>query len=248
MQIQFGSSLTRLVVLSIISASLIGCGGGGETPTGAASQLPPVSQTPPPSTPLVLPPADPTPTDPPQANRAPSIGGRAITTATAGQGYSFVPSATDADGDRLQFAISSMPAWATFDAATGRLSGAPANAQAGSYEEIEISVSDGALSAKLPQFAITVSAGAPSIHAVTLSWQPPTQNTDGSTLTNLSGYRIVYGSQPGSYTKSIDVANAGLMSYLVENLSAGRYYFAMIALSSEGSESDVSAEVSVNLG
>jgi hypothetical protein len=59
----------------------------------------------------------------------------------SGQAYNFVPAATDADHDSLQFAISSKPSWATFDAATGRLYGVPATV--GSYEEIEISVTDG---------------------------------------------------------------------------------------------------------
>jgi putative Ig domain-containing protein len=251
MQIDFSSSLARLVSAVIISASLAGCGGGGgggggggdaQTQTGAGSQPAAAIQVPSPGVPA------PPIADPTQANRAPSIEGTAITTVTAGQGYSFVPSTADADGDPLQFSISSMPSWATFDVATGRLWGAPTNAQSGSYEEIEISVSDGALSAKLPQFAITVMASVATNHAVTVAWQAPTLNTDGTTLTDLSGYRIVYGDQPGTYTQSIDLANAGLASYLVENLSAGRYYFALVARNGDGIESEPSMEVSINLG
>ncbi len=252
MQIHVASGLTRLTSLLIIGASLTGCGGGGgETATGAVLQPPPVALVPPPASPDApssIPDAPAPSPDPTQANRAPSIDGTAITTVTAGQGYSFQPSATDADGDDLQFFASSIPSWASLDAATGRLSGVPTDAQAGSYEEIEISVSDGSLTAKLAPFSITVMPGAPSNHAVTVSWQPPTVNDDGTTLTNLSGYRIVYGDKPGVYSKSIDVTSAGLTRHLVENLSAGRYYFAMVALNSDGAESDLSAEVSIELG
>jgi len=244
MQIDFSSSLMRLVSALIIGASLAGCGGGAQTETGAGTQPPAVVQVPSPSPDVPAPPI----ADPTQVNRAPSIEGAAIAMVTAGQGYSFVPAAADADGDALQFSISSMPSWATFDAATGRLWGAPSNAQSGSYEEIEISVSDGALSAKLPQFAITVMAGVATGHKVTISWQAPTLNTDGTTLTNLSGYRIVHGDQPGHYTQSIDLANAGVASYMVENLSAGLHYFAMIARNGEGAESELSMEISIKLG
>ncbi len=83
---------------------------------------------------------------------------------------------------------------------------------------------------------------------VTISWQAPTLNTDGTTLTDLRGYRIVYGDQPGHLHQSIELPNAGLVSYLVENLPAGRHYFAMVALNGDGAESELSMEVSVNLG
>ena len=63
------------------------------------------------------------------------------------------------------------------------------------------------------------------------------QNTDGSSLTNLAGYRIYYGTSPSALTQTIQVANAGLTSYVVENLSPGTYYFAVRAYTSGGAES-----------
>ena len=53
-----------------------------------------------------------------------------------------------------------------------------------------------------------------------VSWTPPTENTDGSTLTDLAGYRIRYGTSPGSYSDTITINGSSLTSYLVEDLGA----------------------------
>jgi hypothetical protein len=180
-------------------------------------------------------------------NHPPTISGKPVLEMTTAQALNFLPSATDADGDKLSFSIASKPSWATFDTRTGRLSGVPTLAQVGSYEEIQISVSDGKVRARLPMFAIDVVAAAPVKHTVTLSWLPPVQNEDGSALTNLSGYRIVYGSKPGEYSKSVAVATAGLTRFAIDNLDAGNYYFAVIAVNSSGIASTQSREVAINL-
>jgi Putative Ig domain len=180
-------------------------------------------------------------------SHAPVISGAPITTVVVGQGYSFQPSATDADGGTLIFSITGKPNWATLNKATGRLTGAPTNAQVGVYEGVELSVSDGTTRAQLPTFAITVTEGAAVSQTATLSWQPPTLNSDGTVLRNLSGYRIVYGSQSGEYTKSITLNNPGLTRYVVESLAAGKYYFALIALATGGQESAPTPEVSITM-
>lgn len=77
----------------------------------------------------------------------------------------------------------------------------------------------------------------PPTGSTTLSWTPPTQNTDGSTLTNLAGYRIAYGTSATALTQTIQVANAGISSYVVNGLAPGTYYFAVRSYSSSGSES-----------
>jgi hypothetical protein len=181
-------------------------------------------------------------------NHAPTISGTPPTSITSGQGYNFVPTAADADGDSLQFSISGKPGWATFDTATGRLWGAPTSANAGSYAQIEISVSDGKVVTKLPQFAITVTAAPTTMRSVQLSWQPPLTNTDVSTLTDLTGYRIVYGTQPGTYTSSVSVNGTGLVTYTIDNLQTGKqYYFSMVAVNATGTESSYAQEVAVTL-
>jgi hypothetical protein len=175
-------------------------------------------------------------------NRAPTISGAPSTTVNAGSAYAFRPSASDADGDTLTFAIANRPAWATFNAATGQLSGTPTAASAGTYSNIVISVSDGTASATLAAFSIAVVDV--STGAATLSWTPPTTNTDGSTLTTLAGYRIAYGTSAAQLTQTIQLGNAGMSSYVVENLAPGTYYFAVRAYTSGGAESANSNVVS----
>ncbi len=88
---------------------------------------------------------------------------------------------------------------------------------------------------------------AASSAAVTINWQPPTENTDGSALTNLSGYDIHYGTKSGDYTQAVSVSNPGLATYVVDNLSPGTYYFTVAAVNSAGTESSLSSEVTATV-
>lgn len=176
-----------------------------------------------------------TTTPTPVVNAAPVLSGSPVTSVNAGSAYSFRPTATDADSSTLAFSISNRPSWATFNTTNGQLSGTPSASQVGSYGNIVISVSDGNSSVALPAFAINVvdvsSGGAE------LSWIPPTQNTDGSTVGNLAGYRIAYGTNPNALTQSVQVANVGITRYTFDNLSPGTYYFAVRAYTANGTES-----------
>jgi len=172
-------------------------------------------------------------------NHAPVISGSPLRSVTAGNAYRFVPTATDADGDALTFRIVNRPAWATFSSTTGELSGTPDGTDAGSYGNIQISVSDGEATAALAAFTITVEQA--SMGSATLSWEPPTQRTDGSPLTDLAGYRIAYGTTPDNLGQEVTLGNPGMSSYVVENLSQGTWYFAMTAFDTSGAESDYSS-------
>jgi hypothetical protein len=80
--------------------------------------------------------------------------------------------------------------------------------------------------------------------SVTLAWQPPTQNADGSPLTDLSGYNIYIGTSSSGYDyREIRLDNPGLTAYVVDNLEPGTYYFAATAFNSSGAESAFSGEV-----
>ncbi|WP_446440787.1 tandem-95 repeat protein [Pseudoalteromonas sp. 1181_04] len=70
--------------------------------------------------------------------------------------YSFVPLATDNDGDNLSFSIENKPSWLNFDTTTGELSGRPSNADVGSYAGITVRVTDGIASQSLTPFTLTV--------------------------------------------------------------------------------------------
>jgi hypothetical protein len=73
--------------------------------------------------------------------------------------------------------------------------------------------------------------------SVRLSWTAPTQNTDGTALTDLAGYRILHGSSASALSSVVQVPNAGLSSFLVDGLPIGTRYFAVRAYTSDGRES-----------
>lgn len=170
------------------------------------------------------------------ANRAPVISGTPAKSVNVGSAYSFRPTASDPDGNTLTYAIANRPSWASFNTSTGQLSGTPTAAQAGSYGNIVISVSDGRAKASLPAFAISV-VPVSSTNGTVLSWTAPTSNTDGSTLTNLAGYRISYGTNASALSQTIQVANPSVTTYNIDNLAPGTYYFAVRAYTSSGTES-----------
>ena len=79
--------------------------------------------------------------------------------------------------------------------------------------------------------------------SVTLFWDAPTARVDGSPLNNLAGYKIYYGRMSGTYDYEIEIGTPGVSTYVVEDLVAGDWFFALAAYDSEGMESDRSNEV-----
>lgn len=171
-------------------------------------------------------------------NNPPTISGSPATSVTVGQSYGFTPVGADADGNVLDYSISNKPVWATFSTATGRLSGTPGAADVGNYSNIVISVSDGVTSVSLPAFTLAVTQSASG--SATLSWAAPTENTDGSALTDLAGYRIYYGNSSSSMTQTVQIPTVGLTIYQVAGLGSGTWYFAIKAYNSSGAESNLS--------
>jgi hypothetical protein len=83
--------------------------------------------------------------------------------------------------------------------------------------------------------------------AATLDWTPPTENSDGSVLTNLAGYTVYYGTSPDSLTQSVKLSNPGLTAYTLSNLTSGTWYFAVTSYSSAGVESNRSGVISTKI-
>jgi hypothetical protein len=211
----------KLALLVLSTALLAACGGDDEDPAAAAANQPSGNNLPASG-----------------GNSAPRITGAPTTTVLQGNAYLFTPSATDADGNPLTFSVANLPGWATFNSSTGRISGTPTAAQVGTYSNITISVSDGSATASLPSFSIQVVALATG--SVTLSWTPPTSNTDGSPLNDLAGYRVYWGTSPTSLSNSVTVPNAGLATYVVGQLTPAVWHFAVTAYTATGYESGYS--------
>ena len=79
---------------------------------------------------------------------------------------------------------------------------------------------------------------------VTLTWQSPTTNSDGTPLTDLAGYKIYVSKTSGAYDKltAIDVGN--VLTKTLTNFCEGTYYFVATAYDTSGNESVYSNEVS----
>ena len=89
-------------------------------------------------------------------NSPPKISGDPQLTISAGDSYSFVPTASDPDGDALRFSADNLPPWSTFNTSTGEISGLPFAGDIGGYAAVTISVSDGKAEASLAPFDLVV--------------------------------------------------------------------------------------------
>jgi hypothetical protein len=174
----------------------------------------------------------------PDGNAMPTISGSPGNAIMVGDIYEFTPLANDDDGDALTFSIENLPTWATFSASTGAMSGQTFLGDEGFYDEIVLSVSDGTNKSSLPAFSVTVTQGA--LGSMTLSWTAPSENTDGTALTDLAGYRIYYGRSEGIYPNSVVIDNIGLATVVVDNLLPGTYFVVSTAINAQGYESTYS--------
>jgi Fibronectin type III domain len=77
----------------------------------------------------------------------------------------------------------------------------------------------------------------PKTGSATLSWTAPTENTNGTPVTDLAGYHIYYGTTEGAWTSTITVLEATETSYVVSGLAPGTYYFTVVAFNTAGDDS-----------
>lgn len=97
----------------------------------------------------------------------------------------------------------------------------------------------------VPTFSIAAPS-VPTVATVGLSWTAPTQNADGTALTDLKGYNVYQGATAASLVKVGTIALPAL-SYTTAALPAGTFYFAVTAFNSANVESAQSAVVSATL-
>jgi hypothetical protein len=183
------------------------------------------------------------PTAPPADNQPPQISGTPLDATTVDSAWRFQPSASDADGDAMQFFVENAPPWTEFDSATGALEGTPGEGDLGVYDDVLISVTDGLATVGLPPFSIEVLPNGSPTGSATLSWTPPTERVDGTPIGELAGYRVLYGRGSGKYDRAAEIDNPGVTRYVVEDLGPGNWFFAVTVRTADGLESAPSAEV-----
>jgi len=171
----------------------------------------------------------------PPVNHHPTIVGTPATAIQIDNSYSFIPTASDSDGDSLTFSITNKPSWADFDEATGELSGTPTKSEVGRNTNIIIAVNDGMVTVALAPFGIEVKL---TNHLATLSGTPPitinadaiysfiptASDSDGDSLTfsitNKPSWAN-FDSTTGELSGTASNANKGTTSGIVISVSDG---------------------------
>ena len=87
----------------------------------------------------------------------------------------------------------------------------------------------------MPSFTLVVQQV--QLGSATIRWTPPTEDTTGAPLTDLRGYRILYGTNSSNLNQVLELPNPGLTSGVVQDLGPGTWYFAVKAYTSSGAES-----------
>ena len=78
-----------------------------------------------------------------------------------------------------------------------------------------------------------------------LTWTPVTRDIKGKELTNLAGYKVLYGTSPRALYSVIVLSDPHLTRYLVTDLAPGTWYFAVAAYTSgnvQGAQSNVASK------
>ena len=76
---------------------------------------------------------------------------------------------------------------------------------------------------------------------LTVSWQAPTENVDGSPLTNLAGFNVYWGNSSRNYSNNISLGAAARTWEM--SMASGTYYLAITAIDSNADESAYSNEI-----
>lgn len=77
-----------------------------------------------------------------------------------------------------------------------------------------------------------------------LSWVAPTQNTDGSALTNLAGFKVYRGTTATNLTLLTTIASPTTVTFKDAGLAAGTWFYAVTAYTTAGVESARTAVLS----
>lgn len=97
------------------------------------------------------------------------------------------------------------------------------------------------------------SAGPSSVKKFRLKWVKPTQNTDGSALTNLGGYSIQYGTSASALNQTVSIptsvvetltpttGNPQDSAYTFDGLAAGTWFAALVSRNSNCFATDTSS-------
>ena len=169
-------------------------------------------------------------------NAPPTIVLAAVADAQVGATFDYQPVARDPESDTLRFSAANLPAWASLDTTSGRISGTPGPNDAGVYESISITVADATHKVVTAPFSITVNPALEGSGVASLQWETPPSKVSGEPLDDLAGYRILYGRSSSDLDHSVLITDPATTSYQFSTLTSGVWYFAVVAVNSNGLE------------
>jgi len=88
--------------------------------------------------------------------------------------------------------------------------------------------------------SLSSAGGSTGSGSAELAWEMPTQNTNGTSLSDLAGYTIVYGTGPNAMNHWVQLTNIGTTSYVINGLGQGTWYFAVLSYTLSGANSPLS--------
>ena len=169
-------------------------------------------------------------------NAPPTIVIASVEDAQVGATFDYQPVAQDPESDTLRFTAVNLPPWASLDSTNGRISGTPGPTDEGVYESISITVADATHKVVTVPFSITVNPALEGSGVASLQWETPSSKVSGEPLDDLAGYRILYGRSSSDLDHSVLITDPSTTSYQFSSLSSGVWYFAVVAVNSNGLE------------
>lgn len=82
----------------------------------------------------------------------------------------------------------------------------------------------------------------------TLTWKAPVKNTDESSLTDLKGYRLSWGTSITDLSNDVTIDNPAAVSHVMTMPGAGTYHYTLRAVNQRGVESVSTTPVSKTIG
>jgi len=107
---------------------------------------------------------------------------------------------------------------------------------AGVYESVSITVADATHKVVTAPFSITVTPALEGTGVALLQWEAPPSKVSGEPLDDLAGYRILYGRSSSDLDHSVLITDPATTSYRFSSLTPGVWYFAVVAVNSNGLE------------
>jgi beta propeller repeat protein len=183
-------------------------------------------------------------------NRPPVLSPIGNQTINEGQSLTIVITATDPDGEALTYSANNLPSGATFDPISQTFVWTPAYSQAGTYQNVEFTVTDNGNPAELDVELIEITVG--NTNRAPVFTTVGTQGVQENQLlqfnvkaTDPDGDAIVYSTGPLPTGASFN-ASAGLFSWTPSNTQSGNY--SVVFYASDGGGLSGQTEVSIAVG